>query len=186
MWWTLAAAGSPASNPRVPCRVKKTLVLGLGNTLLSDEGVGVRVVERLLASYDFPSEVEILDGGTLGLDLLPYIQRADRLLVVDAVELAAEPGTLVRLEGGDIPSVFGPKLSPHQMGLADLLNAAQLLDCLPDERVLWGCQPGTLRIGLDLSTPVGAQVERLVENVLSELLKWDIVPTTRALEEGST
>jgi len=166
--------------------VKKTLVLGLGNILLSDEGVGVRVVERLQARYVFPGDVQVLDGGTLGLDLLPYVEKADRLLVVDAVEIGAEPGTLIRLEGEGIPSVFGPKLSPHQVGFADLLDAARLTDCLPEERVLWGLQPRSLQVGLDLSPAVDAQVELLVENVLTELCRWGAVPTMRAKQEEST
>ncbi len=166
--------------------MKKTLVLGLGNILLSDEGVGVRVIERLQARYEFPGDVLVLDGGTLGLDLLPYVERAGRLLVVDAVEMGADPGTLVRLEGDKIPSVFGPKLSPHQMGFADLLDAARLTDCLPEERVLWGLQPSSLQVGLDLSPAVDAQVELLVENVLTELRMWGAVPTERAKQEEST
>jgi hydrogenase maturation protease len=166
--------------------VKKTLVLGLGNILLTDEGVGVRVVERLQARYEFPGDVEVLDGGTLGLDLLPYVEGADRLLVVDAVEIGADPGTLVRLEGDQIPSVFGPKLSPHQVGFADLLDAARLTDCLPEERVLWGMQPGSLQVGLDLSPAVDAQVELLVEGVLAELHRWRIVPIRRAKQKEPT
>ena len=161
-------------------------MLGLGNILLSDEGVGVRVVERLQARYEFPGDVQVLDGGTLGLDLLPYVEKADRLLVVDAVELGADAGTLIRLEGEEIPSVFGPKLSPHQVGFADLLDAARLTDCLPEERVLWGLQPGSLQVGLDLSPAVDAQVELLVESVLAELSLWGTVPTKRAKQEEST
>jgi hydrogenase maturation protease len=166
--------------------VKKTLVLGLGNILLSDEGVGVRVVERLQVRYEFPGDVVVLDGGTLGLDLLPYVERADRLLVVDAVEIGAGPGTQVRLEGDQIPAVFGPKLSPHQVGFADLLDAARLTDCLPEERVLWGLQPGSMQVGLELSPAVNAQVELLVENVLTELRRWEILPIRRAKQEEST
>jgi hydrogenase maturation protease len=166
--------------------VKKTLVLGLGNILLTDDGVGVRVIERLLARYEFPGDVEVLDGGTLGLDLLPYVERADRLLVVDAVEIGADPGTLIRLAGDDIPSVFGPKLSPHEVGFADLLDAARLTDCLPKERVLWGIQPGSLQVGLDLSTAVNTQVELLVEKALTELRRWGVSPTKRAKQEEPT
>ena len=162
------------------------MVLGLGNILLSDEGVGVRVVERLQARYEFPCDVEILDGGTLGLDLLPYVEKADRLLVVDAVEMGADPGTLVRLEGEQIPAIFGPKLSPHQIGFADLLAAARLTDCQPEELVLWGLQPGSMQVGLDLSPAVNAQVELLVEKILSEMRRWEIFPIRRAKQEEST
>jgi hydrogenase maturation protease len=166
--------------------VKKTLVLGLGNILLSDEGVGVRVVERLQARYEFPDDVEIVDGGTLGLDLLPFVERADRLLVVDAVEMGADPGTIIRLEGEQIPAIFGPKLSPHQMGFADLLTAARLTDCQPEEIVLWGLQPSSMQVGLDLSPAVSAQVELLVENILTELRRWEIFLIRRAKQEEPT
>ena len=186
VWWTLAAAGSPASNPRVPCRVKKTLVLGLGNVLLSDEGVGVRVVERLLEGHGFPPEVQVLDGGTLGLDLLPYVEGTDRLLVVDALELGAKPGTLARLEGDQVPAFFSPKVSVHQMGLVDLLAAARLAGYELEKLVLWGAQPGKMDVGLELSPAVSAQVEPLVEKVLAELKAWGIQTTRKANDEEPT
>jgi hydrogenase maturation protease len=154
--------------------VKKTLVLGLGNILLGDEGVGVRVVERLQELYHFPPEVQVLDGGTLALDLLPYVEDADRLLVIDALEMGAEPGTVARLEGDQVPAFLSVKISPHQMGLADLLAAARLRNFYPQELVLWGVQPGAMSVGLELSGPVAAQVEVLVDRVLVELSRWGI------------
>jgi hydrogenase maturation protease len=163
--------------------VKKTLVLGLGNILLGDEGVGVRVVERLQEFYEFPQEVQVLDGGTLALDLLPYVEDTDRLLVIDALEMDAEPGTIARLEGDQVPAFLGVKISPHQMGLADLLAAARLRDLFPKQLVLWGVQPGVMRPGLELSSAVAAQVEVLVSRVLAELSQWGIEPTKR-VEHG--
>jgi hydrogenase maturation protease len=163
--------------------VKKTLVLGLGNILLGDEGVGVRVVERLQEFYEFPQEVQVLDGGTLALDLLPYVEDTDRLLVIDALEMDAEPGTIARLEGDQVPVFLGVKISPHQMGLADLLAAARLRDLFPKQLVLWGVQPGVMRPGLELSSPVAAQVGVLVNRVLAELSRWGIEPTNR-VEHG--
>jgi hydrogenase maturation protease len=161
-------------------------VLGLGNILLSDEGVGVRVVERLQERYVFPPDVQMLDGGTLGLDLMPYVENADRLLVVDALEMSAAPGTVARLRGEEVPAFLGPKISPHQMGLADLLAAARLCDCYPEELVLWGVQPEVMDVGLDLSPSVAAQVETLVENVLAELSCWGIEPAGSVKQEKST
>jgi hydrogenase maturation protease len=160
--------------------MKKTLVLGLGNILLRDEGVGVRVIERLQALYDFPPEVQVLDGGTMALDLLPYVEDAARLLVIDALEMGAAPGTIARLEGNEVPAFLSIKISPHQMGLADILAAARLRDLHPQELVLWGVQPGTLGAGLELSAPVAAQVDVLVEKALAELQRWGIQPTRRA------
>jgi hydrogenase maturation protease len=163
--------------------VKKTLVLGLGNILLGDEGVGVRVVERLQELYEFPQEVQVLDGGTLALDLLPYVEDADRLLVIDALEMSAEPGTTARLEGDEVPAFLSVKISPHQMGLADLLAAARLRGLYPEELVLWGVQPGVLDVGLKLSPPVAAQVEVLVEKTLAELRQWGIGSTRKLKQE---
>lgn len=157
----------------------KTLVLGVGNILLSDEGVGVHAVRLLRERYRFPQEVEILDGGTLGLDLLPYVEEADRLLIVDAVQMDAPPGTVARLEGAEVSAVLGLKYSPHQVGLSDLLGAARLLGRAPAEVVLWGVQPASLEVGLELSPTVAAQVEVLLQNVLAELQRWGIVPTRR-------
>jgi hydrogenase maturation protease len=159
--------------------MENTLVLGLGNILLGDEGLGVRVVERLQARYDFGPEVLVLDGGTLGLDLLPYLEDADRLLVVDALELGQAPGTVARLEGDQIPAFLGTKVSPHQIGLADLLVAARLRGSLPDELVLWGAQPAVLDVGLELSPAVAVQVDVLVEKAMAELDRWGIVYTEK-------
>jgi hydrogenase maturation protease len=157
--------------------VSDTLVLGLGNILLSDEGLGVRVVERLLEQYDFPEEVRVMDGGTLGLDLLPYLADASRLLVLDAVQAGRPPGTLVRLAGDEIPVFLdAAKVSPHQDGLHDLLAAAALTGHLPEEVVFWGAQIEALGLGLHLNPAVAAQVDVLVERVMQELAQWGIHP----------
>ena len=153
----------------------ETLVLGLGNILLRDEGVGVRVVERLLEQYDFPEGVRVMDGGTLGLDLLPFLEEASRLLVIDAVQARKPPGTLVRLVGDEIPIFLdASKVSPHQEGLQDLLAVAVLKGYLPDEVVFWGAQITSLGVGLDLSEAVAEQVDALAEKVLAELAQWGI------------
>ena len=147
----------------------KTLVLGLGNILLGDDGVGVRVVERLQSRCRFPADVLVLDGGTLGLDLLPYLEEAHRVLIVDALEMNSAPGTLTRLEDDEVEGSLSPKLSPHQMGLRDLLGAARLCGFRPGELILWGIQPGSVEVGLELSPAVAAQVDVVVSEVLSEL-----------------
>ncbi len=153
----------------------ETLVLGLGNILLGDEGVGVRVVERLLEQYEFPEGVRVMDGGTLGLDLLPYIEEASRLLVIDAVQARKAPGTLVRMAGDEIPVFLdASKVSPHQEGLQDLLAVAMLKGYLPDEVVFWGAQIETLGVGLELSSAVAAQVDTLVDKALAELARWGV------------
>ena len=168
-----------------PDRSGYTLVLGLGNILLGDEGVGVRVVERLLERYEFPEGVRVMDGGTLGLDLLPYLEDASRLLVIDAVQARKPPGTLVRLTGDEIPVFLdASKVSPHQEGLQDLLAVAALKGYLPDEVIFWGAQVGSMGVSLELSPAVAAQLDALAEKVLVELARWGIEP--RPLEDADT
>ena len=152
----------------------KTLILGVGNLLLSDEGVGLHVLERLAATYDLPEEVQTLDGGTLGLDLLYYLEGVENLVIVDAVKMGKEPGALLRLEGDEVPAFLSIKISPHQIGIPDMLFAAKLKDLYPRNVVLWGVQPGVLDIGLDLSPPIAARVDELVEKVMDELRRWEI------------
>lgn len=159
--------------------MKKTLVLGLGNILLGDEGVGVRVVERLLALYDFPQGTQVMDGGTLALDLLPYVEDAERLLVIDAVDIRAEPGMVVRIADEEVPAFLSVKVSSHQMGLADILAAARLRGHFPSQLVLRGVQPGVTDTTLALSPRVAAQVNVLVDAVLGDLSQWGIKPTRR-------
>lgn len=152
------------------------LVLGIGNLVMSDDGVGVRVVNRLQQEHRLPPEVTVIDGGTLGLDLLPQIGACQRLLVIDAVETGHPPGTLVRLSGEEIPLALETKVSPHQMGLKDLLTVASLMGEAPGEMVLLGVQPGSIEMSMELSPEVEAKVLPLVGQVLEELSGWGIVP----------
>jgi hydrogenase maturation protease len=152
------------------------LVLGIGNLLMTDDGIGVRVVQLIAERYRFPERVTILDGGTLGLDLLPSMKEAQRLIIVDAVDTGAAPGTLVRLCGGEIPPALETRLSPHQIGLKELLTVASLLGQAPGETVLWGVQPESIEMALRLSPPVDAQLEPLAGKVLDELAAWGVRP----------
>jgi hydrogenase maturation protease len=153
-----------------------TLVLGIGNLVMSDDGIGVRVVQELATRYHFPADVTILDGGTLGLDLLPYLEGVERLLIVDAVTTDGEPGNLVRLAGDEIPVVFATKLSPHQMGLQDLLAVARLLGHEPAEMILWGVHPASIEMTMEMTPAVAAQLEPLVDHCLQELVRWGFTP----------
>ncbi len=152
------------------------LVLGIGNLIMTDDGVGVRVAQRLMEEYRFPDWVTVMDGGTLGLDLLPHLEGVERLLMVDAVETGGPPGTVVRLSGEEIPVALQTKLSPHQMGLQDLLAVAELQGNRPAEMVLWGVQPESIELGMELSPAVEAQFDVLVERVLAELAAWGVTP----------
>lgn len=158
----------------------QTLILGVGNLLMSDEGVGVHVIQRLVADYQLPEEVQVLDGGTLGMDLLYYLEGVENLLLIDAVQARKEPGTLVRLEGEEVPAFMSIKISPHQLGVPDMLAAARLKgNCYPERIVLWGVQPELMEIGLDLSPKVESQVEPIIKNILDQLQVWGHTLTPR-------
>ena len=150
----------------------KTLILGVGNLLMSDEGVGVHVIQRLRTDYHLPEQVQILDGGTLGMDLLYYLEGVENLLLIDAVQARKEPGALVRLEGDEVPAFLSIKISPHQLGVPDMLAAAKLKDVFPQRIVLWGVQPELMEIGLDLSPKVESQVGTIIQNILYQLQAW--------------
>lgn len=143
------------------------LVLGLGNILLSDEGAGIRAVEELRKQYDLPASVEIVDGGTMGLELLPYFEKRSHIVIVDAVKSGNPPGTVTRIE--DPPAFLQEKTSPHQIGLPDVLRIAAITDRLPPNVVLFGIEPKQLSTGLELSVDVGMNLHRLVEMVVAEL-----------------
>ncbi len=147
----------------------KALVLGVGNVLLGDEGVGVRVVEELDNRYQFPEEVSILDGGTAGIELLRYIEGRDLLIVIDAMRAGLSPGEVFRVEGEEVPQRFMTRISPHQIGLSDLLAAGILSECIPRRMVLFGVEPECLETGIRLSGPVNASLPKLIGAVLAEL-----------------
>ncbi|MEN8216119.1 MAG: HyaD/HybD family hydrogenase maturation endopeptidase [Pseudomonadota bacterium] len=147
----------------------KVLVLGIGNLLLSDEGIGVHAVNALLRDYQIPEGVEVIDGGTSGMELLTFIAKADHLIILDAVKTGQAPGTLIRLDGEQVPTFFRTKVSPHEIGLSDVLAAAHLTGEQPDNLTLFGIEPANLELGLELSDKVASQVTHLVEQVKEEL-----------------
>jgi len=149
-----------------------TLVLGIGNPYMSDDGIGPRVARQLLRESGLPPDVTIVDGGTQGLGLLSLLEGVERLLVVDAVNSGCAAGTVVRLAGDRVPRAIRVKFSMDEAGLSDLLAAAELLGHIPREIVLWGMQPGVLEFGEQLSPPVAARFETLVTHVLAELADW--------------
>jgi hydrogenase maturation protease len=148
------------------------LVMGLGNIILRDEGLGVRAVERLRERYELPEGADALDGGTLGLHLLPYLEGVRSLLIVDAVRADSPPGTIVRLEGDAIPQALAHKLSMHQFGLSELLAVGRTQGAPLERVVLWGVVPTVLEPGLDLTEPVAASLDALVDHVVAELASW--------------
>lgn len=150
----------------------QVLVLGLGNVLRGDEGLGVHALQRLADRYVLPPEIEVVDGGTLGLNLLPYLDGTSMLLVIDAVQAGRAPGSLVRLQDEAIMPVLAVKLSLHQAGLRELLATSRLLGTHPAQVVLLGIEPDTIGWTTDLSTPAAASMDALVDAVADELRRW--------------
>ncbi len=148
----------------------KTLILGVGNLLMSDDGVGVRVIERIEAAHVLPENVQTLDGGTCSLDLLHYLEGIDNLVVVDAADLRQPPGTIKRLEGEAVPAFLAQKVSPHEINLPELLFSAKLVGIYPQRVVVLGIQPQTLEVGIELSPPLAAKVDELAALALAEIV----------------
>lgn len=144
------------------------LVLGLGNVLLEDDGVGSAAIALLHDRFAPPAGVRVFDGGTLGLSLLPYLQTSDAVILVDAVRADGAPGTLVRLDGDDVAPAVATRLSPHQVGVADLLDGARWLDQYPTRVVLVGIVPESMELAVGLSPRVRASLPALVEQVVEE------------------
>lgn len=144
------------------------LVLGLGNVLLEDDGAGAAAVSLLLDRYEVPPGVRVLDGGTLGLSLLPYLESADAVILVDAIRADAAPGEILRLEGDDVAPAVATRLSVHQIGVVDLLDGARWLDRLPKTLVLAGVVPQSMELGVRLSDPVQRSLDALIARVVDE------------------
>jgi hydrogenase maturation protease len=155
------------------------LVLGLGNPLCGDDGAGVAAVARLRERYEAPPGVIVLDGGTLGLSLLPHLRQARSVILVDAIAADAPAGTLVRVEGDDVAPAAAHRLSPHQVGVADLLDGARLLGGYPDVLVLVGVVPAQLELSIERSPAVEARIDDLVQATIDEAARMGHTFTPR-------
>jgi len=150
----------------------RIVVLGVGNILLTDEGVGVRVVEALGERYRLPPEVELIDGGTCGMEFLEQLENLDALIVVDCVRCHQPPATPVLLTGEQVPVFFKTKLSPHQVGLCDVLASLELTGRAPRETVIVGMQPVSMELGMELSPEVAARLPELLAMTVAELRRF--------------
>lgn len=147
----------------------RTLVLGLGNPIMGDDGVGVAALQRLRNDWQLPTDVEVVDGGTWGMNLLPLIETAERLVLLDAINTGSPPGTLTVLERHELPRYFALKLSPHQIDLREVLALAELRGALPRELVALGIQPAVVEMQTELTPPVEAALGKLVDLVADRL-----------------
>jgi hydrogenase maturation protease len=155
---------SPEAAPQIA-------VLGLGNLMRTDDGVGVHAIGKLLASNLLPPGVEVIEGGTLGLDLLPRIEGVSHLLAIDAVDFGAPPGALSRFAGAELATLPAGK-SIHLLGFSDLVAALRLLGRAPREVVLLGVQPESTDWGVTLSHRVAAVLDDLLAAALAEIHGW--------------
>ena len=145
------------------------LLLGMGNILLEDEGLGIRALELLEQKYEIPPQVELMDGGTTGMGLLDDISGRQHLLVLDAVQTGEAPGTLVKLAGDEVPVYFEMRISPHQMGLSDVLATLELSGEKPADVTVLGMVPQSLEMCLELSELISERLDSLVDAAVKEL-----------------
>jgi len=161
----------------------RTLVLALGNPIRSDDGVALAALQCLEEDPRVPASVDLMEGGTKGLELVSYISGISRLLVLDAVEVGAAAGTIVCLRSTELCSLPG-KGNVHDLALADILNALRLLGQEPQETVLLGVQPGTTELDTSMSQSVEASVPFLVEAAVAQLSLWDFCPAVQPRGAG--
>ncbi len=154
-------------------KVSNTLVLGVGNVLLCDEGAGIHALERLKSEYPEKPGLTYLDGGTLSFTLASYIEDCDQLIVFDAAELRSAPGTVKTFVGRDMDKFLGgPRRSPHEVGLLDLLDIARLTDALPARRALIGIQPENMDWNMQPSETVNNALQHAVAAAVALLTDW--------------
>ncbi|NPB08645.1 MAG: HyaD/HybD family hydrogenase maturation endopeptidase [Aquificae bacterium] len=151
-------------------------VLGIGNLLLSDEGLGVVAVRKFQEEYEIPEGVQVLDGGTLGIDLMYFLQDTDKLLVVDAVSGGKEPGSLYRIEGEAVKKYFRSKVSMHELGFQEVMALMELTGNSFEEVVVIGLEPKSLELSLELSEEVRSKIPLLVEEIRKQLELWGVKP----------
>ena len=155
------------------CANGKYLVLGVGNTLLTDDGIGVHVAEHLKSGTGLDRDIRILDGGTLGLSLLPDVEAATALIVVDAAEIGERPGQLRVFENSNMDrQLSGKKRTVHEVAVADLLAAAALTGRLPGDRALIAIQPASTDWGLEPTPAVRQAIPRACDAVASLIKRW--------------
>ncbi len=154
-------------------------VLGVGNVILRDEGFGVRVVEYLDARYEFPEEVRLVDGGTLGIELTQYVTGTKNLLVIDSINGGAEPGTVFRFEDDEVMAHFQDKLSAHEVGIQDVLALLSVTGRKIPRVVVIGAQPWDLGAGVGLSPRMKDLLPRMAEMALKELAAWGVTPAAK-------
>jgi len=152
----------------------KKIILGIGNTLNHDEGLGVHAVELLMKMPSIVSrdDIELYDGGTLGLNLLQLVESCSHLLILDTIDANKTPGSLIELKKEQIPLFKEIKMSEHQITFQEVLGLAKLRGKLPDNLYLLGMQPSELQLGVGLSEKVSSNISLLISRVTEIIQSW--------------
>jgi len=148
-------------------------VMGIGNILMQDEGIGVHIIKEL-EKYDFHPHIALIDGGNMGMDLLHFFYEYNQMIIVDAVDFEEKPGFIDTIENDDILTLFTTKMSLHHLGLKDVLSYAKLLDQTPEDLCLIGIQPHKIEMEIELSQIVNSRIHELITLVLQKLKTWGI------------
>lgn len=153
---------------------KHVVVVGAGNPLMGDDGLGLCALEQLTRNWTFDDSTELVDGGTWGLSLLPMIEGATDLLFLDAIRTNSPPGTLIELRGEEIPKMISTKLSPHEIDLREVLAIMQLRGTLPREISAIGVEPEYVDLRDELSPTVRSRVDAMVALAVARLESWGV------------
>ncbi|MFH1076775.1 MAG: HyaD/HybD family hydrogenase maturation endopeptidase [Pseudomonadota bacterium] len=153
---------------------KTVSLIGMGNILMKDEGVGVHALNAFSNRYSVPDNVDVVDAGTIGLELIPYIERRDKVLMVDCVQFEKEPGYIGVIMDENIPARLSVKASIHHLGLMDVLSLIKLRDTMPKTLCLIGVQPKAVELGLEMTSDILARMDDVVKLIVDKLRAWDI------------
>lgn len=149
-------------------------VIGIGNTLMTDEGVGVHIVNALIKNYRFSPEIELIDGGTAGMELLQFFQDNEKIIIIDAVNFDEEAGFIGSIENDDILQRLNNKLSMHHLGITDVLSSLQLTGGKANEIFLLGIQPKSLELGMELTDDIAQKTDKMIGIILQKLEEWGV------------
>lgn len=148
------------------------VVVGLGNPIMGDDGIGLAALERLREAWEIPASVELVDGGTWGMTLLPLIESARRILFLDAIRTGQPVGSLITLLGDEIPRQVALKVSQHQIDLREVLAVAEFRGTLPPEMVAVGLEPATFELGDPMTPAVADNIDQVVQMAVDQLRAW--------------
>ncbi len=150
----------------------EVLVIGLGNPLMGDDGLGLAALDRLRTQWELPATVRLVDGGTWGMSLLPLLEDAEAVVLIDAIDAGRRPGELILLERDEVPRFLGLKLSPHQIDLREVIALAAFRGKLPQRVVVIGLQPERVELSAALTPAVARHVGKVVTGVVARLGSW--------------